>query len=235
MPIELSVIIPCHNHARFLGQAIASAISQQGCDVEVVVVDDHSSDDPAAVVAALADPRVSLIHLTDRTGISAGRNLGLSLATHEYIGFLDADDVWPTDRTHSLLQEMNDGCAAAYGSVVEFTEELRLQRTVRPGEHPYFCAGSSLFPRVTFDQVGWFDEGLGSAEFIDFGSRLTDRGHRIARSGAVTLHRRVHRANVGRGRRVEARSNYLTAVRRHMQRVRDTDVTPVPSTRDGRS
>jgi glycosyltransferase involved in cell wall biosynthesis len=95
----LSVIIPCHNYGQYLTEAIESVLRQDGLvhNAEVIVINDHSSDPNTLQTLShweSADPRVRVIHNTSRSGAAAARNLGITAATGEWIGFLDADDVW---------------------------------------------------------------------------------------------------------------------------------------------
>ena len=93
MPPLVSVIIPSRNYAQFLPEAIASVFAQGIEDVEVIVVDDGSTDDTPSVLRNIRDPRVWSTRLPGN-GISAARNAGLDHATGRYIAFLDADDRW---------------------------------------------------------------------------------------------------------------------------------------------
>jgi hypothetical protein len=92
---KVSVIIPCYNYARFLPESVPSALSQVGIDPEVIIVNDASTDDSAAVADGFAarDPRVTVIHHTRNTGHVVAFNDGLAAATGEFIVRLDADDL----------------------------------------------------------------------------------------------------------------------------------------------
>jgi glycosyltransferase involved in cell wall biosynthesis len=91
---RFSIVIPCYNAERWLAEAIRSCLDQTVRDLEVVVVDDGSTDRSRAIAetAAAADPRVRVIH-QDNQGVGAARNAGLHVATGEYVNFLDADDL----------------------------------------------------------------------------------------------------------------------------------------------
>lgn len=90
-PVALvSVVIPAKNAAAYIGETIASALAQRDV-TEVIVVDDGSTDDTVAIVRAVRDPRLRLIH-NDFAGVSAARNLGARYASGEWLLFLDADD-----------------------------------------------------------------------------------------------------------------------------------------------
>jgi glycosyltransferase involved in cell wall biosynthesis len=89
-----SVVLPTHNRAEMLREAIQSILNQTFTDFEVIVVDDHSSDHTAEVVASFADPRINYI-LNDHIRGGAGtRNAGIFRAKGEWVAFLDDDDLW---------------------------------------------------------------------------------------------------------------------------------------------
>src|SRR5712671_6437213 len=89
--LQFSVIIPAYNRGEAIRTAIASVLAQRGCEFEVVVVDDGSSDDTLAVVEHLDDARLRSISQPNR-GPSAARNEGAKIARGEYLVFLDSDD-----------------------------------------------------------------------------------------------------------------------------------------------
>jgi glycosyltransferase involved in cell wall biosynthesis len=99
----VSVIIPCYNHARFLDEAIASVQQQTYRNIEIIVVDDGSTDDTKAV--ASRHPDVICIHQKN-AGLSAARNRGIDQAKGEYLVFLDADDYLYSDAIEYNLKEL---------------------------------------------------------------------------------------------------------------------------------
>jgi glycosyltransferase involved in cell wall biosynthesis len=92
--MRLSVIIPAWNRAHLVCDAINSALDQRSGEVEVIVVDDASTDDTAGLLTRIYGDRVRLLRLLNRAGAGAARNAGFALATGEFVAFLDSDDVW---------------------------------------------------------------------------------------------------------------------------------------------
>lgn len=90
----LSVVIPTWNRARLVCDAIGSALDQRPGEVEVIVVDDASTDDTVDVIRRSYGDRVRLLRLERRSGTGTARNAGAALARGEFVGFLDSDDVW---------------------------------------------------------------------------------------------------------------------------------------------
>ena len=91
---KVSVVIPVFNRPAAVRRAIESVLAQTCQDFEIIVVDDGSTDETPAVVAGLADPRMTLIQHEGNRGGSAARNTGLRAASAEYVAFLDSDDEW---------------------------------------------------------------------------------------------------------------------------------------------
>jgi glycosyltransferase involved in cell wall biosynthesis len=97
---KVSVIMPCYNHAHFVGESVAAILGQTFKDLELIVVDDKSKDDSVALVQALAtkDARLKLIVHEQNQGASRSRNDGLRAASGEFVAFCDADDLWKPDK-----------------------------------------------------------------------------------------------------------------------------------------
>lgn len=98
----ITVIVPCYNQGRYLGEAVNSVLSQSYSHLECLVIDDGSPDETAEVLADLCriDSRVTMLRHADgmNHGLAASRNIGIEAARGEYIGILDADDCWLPDK-----------------------------------------------------------------------------------------------------------------------------------------
>jgi glycosyltransferase involved in cell wall biosynthesis len=102
----VSVVIPLFNKGPYIGRALRSVFKQTFQDLEVIVVDDGSSDDGGNVVTNFNDPRITLIRQENR-GVSVARNRGIAAARAELIAFLDADDEWFPDHLETLIRLRN--------------------------------------------------------------------------------------------------------------------------------
>ena len=111
----VSVVIPAKNAAAYIGQTIASALAQDGV-IEVIVVDDGSTDDTTTIVSAIRESRLRLIR-NDASGVSSARNLGARDARGDWLMFLDADDRLRVDAVTTLLKaaEGAPNVVAVYG------------------------------------------------------------------------------------------------------------------------
>lgn len=192
--MRLSVIIPCYNAGRFVGDAIASALAQSRPANEIIVVDDGSTDDSVAQVERFTG-QIRLIRQAN-AGAAAARNAGLAAARHELIAFLDADDLWPP---HSLACRIaaldRPEIDLVFGAVRQLIDDGDGQARLGP-PHEGRLAGSMIIRRQVFDRVGQFDESLASAEVIDLAARAQAAGHAGCAIADVVLHRRVHGANL---------------------------------------
>lgn len=105
------VVIPCHNRAHVVADAVASVLAQDVPPSRVIVVDDGSSDDSAAVIRALAADHASVVAmiLPRNVGASQARNSGAALSQADWIAFLDSDDVWLPGAARALLEGANHG------------------------------------------------------------------------------------------------------------------------------
>lgn len=94
---QVSIIIPCYNHASFLKEAVQSCLGQSFEDIEIIVVDDGSTDRSRKIINAIKDPRLSII-FQENKGVGAARNKGIEKAQGAFIQFLDADDFIHPDK-----------------------------------------------------------------------------------------------------------------------------------------
>lgn len=103
----VSVIIPVYNYERFLAEAIESVLSQTYRELEVIVVDDGSTDRSGEVARSFAGKGVSYCHQV-HAGIGPARNKGVELARGDFLAFLDADDRWPEEKLERQLRAFED-------------------------------------------------------------------------------------------------------------------------------
>ncbi len=203
---DVAVVITSFNYARFLGDALGSVARQTVPAAEIIVVDDGSDDDPAAITAAF--PAARLIRACHK-GISAARNEGLRQATSRYILFLDADDVLQPDAIEAGLDCMaaNLGAGFVYGAHRLVDVQLGAAqgpRLKRSGPLAYRellrdnlvgMHGSVLYDRAKLLSCGGFDTALERSEDYDAYLRMARR-FRIACHSHVVADYRQHGSNM---------------------------------------
>ncbi len=179
----VSIIITSFNYASFLGEAIASALDQTYRPIEVIVIDDGSSDRSLEIARTYP---VTLLSQTNQ-GVCAARNNAAQLATGKYLYFLDADDVMLPDAIAHLLPLVDgapDGIGYAYGQAEYFDRKSHIftsgpfdPRRLKRGN---YIQVSALFRKSAFDEVGGFDRGFTLREDWELYVRLYRHGCRGA-------------------------------------------------------
>ncbi len=234
----ISVIIPTYNRAAYLAEAIASVTSQTWSPLELIVVNDGSTDETAATLAGLvAKPQpVSLrILCQDNAGPGAARNAGVAVARGEFLAFLDSDDLWLPDklsRQMAVLQERPE-TDAVYGhgmqflspelSVAERTRFAHLDGRVLPAP----IAPSLLIRRGAFARVGPFDPALRIGVDMDWYSRLCELPLGVVMLAEPVYRRRIHTSNLNLTHAHE-QSERLLVLKRVLDRRRVAAVALTP-------
>ena len=186
---EVSVVVPTHNRSSLLALTLQSVLWQRDVDLEVVVVDDGSTDDTAEAVARLRDGRVRVVRHERPQGVAAARNRGAEEATAEWITFLDDDDLWAPDKLARQLQAAREaGRSWAYTGAVSIDDELEVLGGMPPPSPerivellPRFDAvpggGSNVVVhRDTLARAGRFDSRLRNTEDWEMWIRLAKLG-----------------------------------------------------------
>jgi glycosyltransferase involved in cell wall biosynthesis len=127
---QISVIVPVFNAAAFLQESIGSVLAHTSAAIEVICIDDGSTDGSADLVERLAaeDGRVRLLRLGANRGASAARNAGIALASSDYVFFLDADDEVPPGALDCLLAAARkSGCELVMGKLLWFSTQAQSQ------------------------------------------------------------------------------------------------------------
>jgi glycosyltransferase involved in cell wall biosynthesis len=222
----VSAIIPVYNGAKRLSEAVASIRAQQHAPLEIVVVDDGSTDDTAAVAERLGGD-VRCLRQANR-GPSAARNAGLAAARGEYVGFLDVDDLWPTDKLRLQFARFvaEPELDVVLGRIqyldLEGVEQAPMQFEGPDNTLSHVHLGSGLFRRAIFETVGVFDESLRFSEDHDWFLRAREKNVRMAILPEVTLIYRRHAGNVTRGKAI-GDVGLLRVLKKSLDRRREQD------------
>ena len=203
-----SVVIPAYNAEDTLGEAISSVLAQTRKDFEVIVIDDGSSDNTAALPAGFADQRVR-VYSQANGGPSAARNRGIAQAVGEYVSSLDSDDLWLPD----YLAEMGRALEESPQADFAYTHAWILDasghfRTVPTGAwhrpptpmlpQDQFIAellqecfvNAPTIRRTALERVGGYDESISHGEDWELWLRLANAGFRAVRvAGPLTIYR----------------------------------------------
>ena len=169
------MIVPTHNRADVLGRAVASVLTQSRPDLELIVVDDGSTDHTAQVLAGFDDPRLTGMRQENK-GVSSARNLGIAASRGRYVALLDSDDYWLPEKLERQVRFLDES-----GFEISQTDEIWIRDGVRV--NPRFkhakptgwflekslelCLISPscvMFSRRLWEELGPFDERLPACE-----------------------------------------------------------------------
>jgi glycosyltransferase involved in cell wall biosynthesis len=210
---ELTVVIPTRNRSTFISRCVEGALAQADVDLEVIVVDDASSDATPVVLSEYQDERLRVVRLDKRLGVARARNVGSKEARGEWLAFLDDDDLWPPWKLRCQLDVAHASNADfAYGAAVVIDPregivrygrapapdrllEALLARNVIPGGCSNVIARAEVFR-----QLGGFDEELSQLADRDLWIRLAETGTPAACQHVVVaylLHEGNMRNNAG--------------------------------------
>jgi glycosyltransferase involved in cell wall biosynthesis len=220
----ISAIVPVWNCERYVAEAIDSVLAQSYRPLELVVVDDGSTDGSAEVIGRYA-PAVRYHHHA-HAGLGAARNAGLGLATGAYVAFLDADDVWLPGKLELQMARMEISPAPdlVFGHVVQFhSPELdeRSRSRIR-GDGQVLggvFAGTMLARRDVFGRCGLFGTQWRVGEFVDWALRAREAGLRSVVVPEVVTRRRLHQTNMTRRER-DGHADYARVIRESLARRR---------------
>ena len=199
---SVSVIITVYNGAKYIAEALQSIIDQDYKSIEIIVIDDGSTDDTKSVVLKFA-PRVSYYH-QEKSGISAGKNHGIEKAKGEFFAFLDADDVWTEKKISSQLKsfEVDTSLDMVFGYVEHFYspelhEEVRKKYYCPETSMPGLSSVTMLIKRDSFLKVGLFDLQYRKGVFSGWYLRASELGLKSFIHPEIFLKRRIHEKNHG--------------------------------------
>jgi glycosyltransferase involved in cell wall biosynthesis len=209
---QFSVIITCHNQAGFIGDAVNSVLAQSYRALELIVVDDASSDDSLDILKAFGNS-IRLVCAPKNIGANPARNLGASLAGGDYLVFLDGDDLlspWALRTYKTLISATQAPIVLCRLFFFEGTQPP--ENCYTPGEITYVeyenliqkdrmhraSASATVVNKTTFHQAGGWTEGLFHLDDLDIMMKLGVSGHCVQILSPATTCYRVHPGNTVR-------------------------------------
>jgi glycosyltransferase involved in cell wall biosynthesis len=219
----VSVIIPVFNGERFLREAVESVLAQQYSPVEIIIVDDGSTDGTATVAGSFPET-VRYLHQRNQ-GPAAARNRGIEQAQGNLIAFADADDLWPPAKLELqlpyLIKDPKIDIVLGRIQQVLLFETVAGQTQSQELAEPAFSVnlGSAVVRKSVFESIGLFDETMRYSEDVDWFMRAREGGAAIVTIDAVTLFYRQHEQNMTRGKST-SELNVLKALKRSLDRRR---------------
>lgn len=188
----ISVVIPCYNHGRYLEEAVDSVLTQSYRHVEIVIVNDGSTDPfTIEVLQTFNKPKCTVLH-TENRGLPAARNNGIRASQGEYICCLDADDKYHPDYFRRAVEVFERDREIRYGAVPPWVQFFgsadTLWKTIghnTEGFAPFLqglrnnIQSATMFRRICWEEAGGFDESMTLGyEDWDFWIKMLDLGYR---------------------------------------------------------
>lgn len=207
----ISVIIPCYNGEKFVGDAIESVINQTYQDWELFIVDDASTDGSKEIIRQyVGDSRVKLVEHEYNKGISRTRNTGIKLSRGDYIALLDQDDVWFSNKLEvqiNCFKKSQEKVGIVCTGMIFTDEKLKPQRNFRGFKcdahreliknaylRPANSASVMMIKKDCFSQLGLFDENLHGWDDFEMWMRIATQ-YRIKYIKEAMVKKRMHPRN----------------------------------------
>jgi len=204
MAPTVSVVIPTYERPEFLPGAIETSVEQTYDDIEVIVVDDGSTENYAQDIVDDYPDKVACVQLSSNQGLSAARNAGIEAASGEYVAFLDDDDRWHRTKLAKQVREMarDERIGLVTCPLAAFTPDLEIihcERTAPSGDlsdeilisNVIGTPSRVLVRRDAIDDIGSFDESLPTKQDWDFYLRLCQE-YLVGAADDILCFRRVH-------------------------------------------
>jgi glycosyltransferase involved in cell wall biosynthesis len=222
----ISCIVPVYNGERYLAEALDSILAQSYRPLEILVVDDGSTDRTPAVIASYGSAVRALRQAN--LGHAAARNRGIAAAEGAFLAFLDADDRWhPAKLERQMARftarpELEASVTQVQNFwIPELQAEAERYRHRRYGQPlPGYALGTLLARRALFEQIGQTDASLRHGDDFEWFLRAQQHGATIELIPEVLVYRRLHRANRSRRHADESRAEYVDLLKAHLDRQR---------------
>ncbi len=241
----VSVIIPTYNSGKFIAQTVQSVLEQTYRPHEVIIIDDGSTDDTKAVLSGFHD-RIKYFY-QENLGPSAARNKGIKMARGEYVSFLDADDLWTSNKIEVQLDflERHREIGLVFSDIEEFDGEKIINRRssclavqvygpdnvlhvplqeafIKLLMTNFIPTNTVMVRRECFKKAGIFDESLRIVEDRDMWLRIAAY-YKIGRLPLVLCKRRLHVSNISKNQELYI-SSQIKVLEKHLRLF--PDLTP---------
>lgn len=220
----ISVIIPVYNGECYVAEAIDSVLNQTYKNIELIVIDDGSTDGTAAIVKNYEN---IIYFYQENRGLGAARNQGVDLAKGEYLAFLDADDYWLPEKLEQQLAQLSKATtlSLAFCYMEQFVcpklslvdaANIKLTHKILPG----YSGCAILLSRRVFLLVGKFIETREVGEFVEWFGRAQDKKINVVMLPDILVMRRLHNNNMGRQKEKYSPQGYLSILKSTLERRR---------------
>jgi glycosyltransferase involved in cell wall biosynthesis len=212
----VSVIVAVYNGENYLSQALESVLKQSFQNIEIIIVDDGSSDNTAELAKSYCD-RANVQYIYQANGgHGAALNTGVSSARGEFLSFIDHDDVWDADKLHIQMNAFTDDPSldVVFSHQKSFADNKAAERlSFAKDPVPGYMPGPMLIRAGSFPKVGLFNTEIRKGYFFQWYDRMNMLGLNKLLLPDLLYHRRVHGQNISIGRDNEDYKDYFSAIR----------------------
>ena len=210
---KVSVLISCYNHAQYIEAAITSVLRQTYANIELIVLDDGSSDNSYQIIRTLADQHQFYAARQQNIGLTASLNKALQMATGKYICQLGSDDIMMPDKTEKQVAFMEGNSDAAVnggnallidenGVIINHRQKFPPYREIAFAQifantGPGIIASTCMIRKSALDKEGGWDGSI-PLEDMYMWFKLTSRGYRMVGLNDVLIYYRKHTRNASR-------------------------------------
>jgi glycosyltransferase involved in cell wall biosynthesis len=210
---KVSIIIPTYNNKKYIGAAVASALNQTYHNIEVIIVNDNSTDNTENVIREFKDPRITYLKLDANQGVSNARNIGIKQSTGEYIAFLDSDDMYLETKIEEQINifktsQVSDIGVVYCGFKTIDERDVVLKEVFAKGKkwdgitNGEFIGATPLIKRECFKKAGLFDTNLKYFEDMDLYFRIYENKYSFACIRKPLYLCRSHSSNTSRNKKI---------------------------------
>ena len=208
----ISVIMPIKNGEKYLKEAI-EGIQKQQMDVEIIVVDDGSTDNTAKIAK---DMGCVVINHEKSMGPVVAKNTGLKQARGEYILFHDGDDIMNDGVLKILYEKLEKD--QAIGAVMAKVKDFSDRQPVKPEAYYGLFTGAVLIRRQVFDEIGLFSENIRAGEIMEWENKMHQHHLSIEKMDIIATRRRIHDHIFGKTNRTTEFKDYAQILRARLKK-----------------
>jgi glycosyltransferase involved in cell wall biosynthesis len=227
----VSVILPVFNAEKYVEEAIQSVLSQTYGHLELICINDQSTDNSLSVLESFAD-KIILINNKTNCGTAESRNKGIEHARGDFLAFIDNDDIWNKNKLEVQLNHFKNEPALdiSFAHIESFispdvSDQVKRLRYCPPGPIPGFIPSTLLVKKPSFEKAGLFDSRWKNGESIDWLCKAQEAGLKVGILEDILVKRRIHETNKGALAPSTTKSEYLTILRESLARRKNNTVT----------
>lgn len=217
----ISIILPVYNGEKYIQETVESVLNQTYKVIELIIVDDGSQDQTAKIIEDLTDSRINY-YAQKNKGQSAAINHGITKVRGSILCFIDADDLWATEKLSKQLEVLNENPEALIFTFIRqfLSPEIELaDKKIPDAPQPGFSKCTLMVGMAQWKKIGNFSTSLQLGEFIDWFGRAKEEGLTHHMVPETLAFRRIHKSNIS-STRTDHRSDFAKILKQRIDQKR---------------